>query len=84
MGLIPSPTALKAMGIHRLWNGIRTGNQRTLLLGAGMFAISWLRSNSGPKKELLYSKTIPDGSSFVVRSGKAGQLPKVVVTRSPE
>ena len=82
MGLIPTPAALRAMGVSRVWNGLRTGDQRTLLFGAGMFAVSWLRSHSEPKKKLLYRKTIPAGSSFVIRTGKDGELPEVVVSKA--
>ena len=81
MGLIPSPTTMKSMGVARLWTGLRTGDQRSVLLGAGLFAISWLRLSRGPKKTLLYSKTIPEGSSFVIRTGQAGTLPEIEVLK---
>ena len=81
MGLIPTPNMMKGAGAARLWNGIRTGDQRTLLIGAALYGIAWLRNNSGPKKELLYSKTIPEGSSFVIRTGKPGELPHIDVTK---
>jgi len=81
MGLIPSPTSMKSMGVARLWNGVRTGDQRSVLLGAGLFAISWLRLNRGPKKTLLYSKTVPEGSSFVIRTGQPGDLPEIEVIK---
>ncbi|MDH3249040.1 MAG: hypothetical protein OEQ47_08770 [Acidimicrobiia bacterium] len=81
MALIPGPTAMKAAGAQRLWNGIRTGDQRALLFGAGLYAVAWLRANRGPKKELLYRKTIPEGSSFVIRTGKAGELPEIDVVK---
>ena len=73
MGLIPTPNMMKGAGAARLWNGIRTG--------AALYGIAWLRNNSGPKKELLYSKTIPEGSSFVIRTGKPGELPRIDVTK---
>jgi hypothetical protein len=81
MALIPGPTAMKAAGAQRLWNGLRTGDQRALLLGAGLYAVAWLRANKGPKKELLYRKTIPEGSSFVIRTGKQGELPEIDVVK---
>lgn len=79
--MIPSPTTMKSMGVARLWNGLRTGDQRSVLLGAGLFAISWLRLSRAPKKTLLYSKTIPEGSSFVIRTGQAGELPEIEVLK---
>lgn len=82
MGLIPSPAAMKGAGLSRIWSGLRRGDQRTLLIGAGLWAVSWLRSNSGPKKELLYRKTVPDGSSFVIRTGKLGELPEIEVVKT--
>lgn len=81
MALIPGPTVMKVAGTRRLWNGLRTGDQRTLLAGAGLYAVAWLRANRGPKKELLYSKTIPEGSSFVIRTGKQGELPQIDVVK---
>ena len=81
MGLIPNPKMMKAAGAQRLWSGIRTGDQRTLLLGGALYGIAWLRSNRGPKKELLYRKTIPKGSSFVIRTGKQGELPQIDVVK---
>ncbi len=79
--MIPSPTTLKSMGVTRLWTGVRTGDQRSVLIGAGLFAFSWLRLNREPKKTLLYRKTIPAGSSFVIRTGRPGELPEVHVTK---
>jgi hypothetical protein len=32
-------------------------------------------------KELLYRKTIPEGSSFVIRTGKQGELPQIDVVK---
>ncbi len=81
MGLIPGPKTMKATGAARVWNGLRTGDQRSLLLGAALYGIAWLRANSGPKKELLYRKTIPEGSSFVIRTGKQGELPEIEVVK---
>ncbi len=81
MALIPSASMMKAAGAQRLWNGLRTGDQRTLLMGAGLYAVAWLRANRGPKKELLFRKTIPEGSSFVIRTGKEGELPEIDVVK---
>ena len=81
MALIPGTAAIKAAGVQRLWSGLRSGDQRALLTGAGLYAVAWLRANKGPKKELLYRKTIPEGSSFVIRTGKAGELPEIDVVK---
>ena len=83
MGLIPSPLTMKSLGLTRLWNGLRTGDQRSVLFGAGLFAFSWLRLNREPKKTLLYRKTLPEGSSFVIRTGKPGDLPEIEVLKKP-
>ena len=82
MGLIPNPNTMKSMGIGRLWNGLRTGDQRSVLAGAGLFAISWLRRTRAPKKTLIHRSTVPDGSSLVIRSGPAGEMPDVTVIRA--
>lgn len=79
MPLIPTPKMMKGAGAARMWTGVRTGDQRALLIGAGLYAVAWLRANRGPKKELLYRKTIPEGASFVIRTGKQGELPEIDV-----
>ena len=44
-----------------------------LYAGAALMAYGWLRKTAGPKKELLYKKEVPVGTSVVVRYRKGAQ-----------
>ncbi len=79
MPLIPPPSQLMGLGTQRLFRGLRQGDQRALLLGAGMLAFGWLRKTAAPKKELLYRKEVPLGSTVVVRYRK-GDAPRLEIT----
>lgn len=65
-------------GVARAFRGVRSGDQQVLLTGAALAALGlWHRSNK-KKKELLYRKTVREGSSIVVRygSGKCVEVRK--------
>ncbi len=79
MPLTPNPARLMATGTSRLFRGLREGDQRSLLVGAGLLAFGWWRKTAPPKKELLYRKTVPVGSTVVVRYGKSGE-PRLEIT----
>lgn len=79
MPLIPDTARLMTTGTSRLFQGLREGDQRNLLVGAGLIAFGWWKKTAPPKKELLYRKTIPMGSTVVVRYGKTGD-PKLEIT----
>jgi hypothetical protein len=79
MGLIPEPRSLMALGVTRLLQGLRTGDQRALLLGAALAAFGWWRNSAAPKKELLKRTVVAKGSSVVVRN--ATDQPGVEIRR---
>ncbi|CAN5808465.1 hypothetical protein BH23ACT5_BH23ACT5_07980 [soil metagenome] len=63
---------LKTIGWARAIQGLRDGNQSLLVSGLALLLIQRLRS-SRPKRELIYRKTIPLGSTIVVRHTAGGQ-----------
>jgi hypothetical protein len=69
MGLIPEPRSLVSLGTSRLFRGLRTGDQRTLLTGAALAAFGWWRLSGGPKKELVHREVLREGQSLVIRNG---------------
>lgn len=69
MGLIPDPRSLVSLGSARLFQGLRTGDQRALLTGAAFVAFGWWRKAAGPKKVLLHRSVVKEGSSLVIRNG---------------
>lgn len=69
MGLIPDPGSMMSLGATRALRGLRTGDQRTLFIGAAMAAFGWYRRSKAPKRELLRRIEVPEGTSLVIRSG---------------
>ncbi|MEX2422818.1 MAG: hypothetical protein WD990_02465 [Acidimicrobiia bacterium] len=69
MAVIPDPRSLISMGATRLFAGLRTGDQRTLLSGAAIAAFGLWRRSAGPKKVLLHRSEVREGSSLVIRNG---------------
>ena len=68
MGLIPEPGSLVSMGSARLFQGLRTGDQRALLTGAAIAAIGLWRRSAGPKRVLVHRSVVREGSSLVIRN----------------
>jgi hypothetical protein len=71
---IPFPSNLAADGVARVWRGLRQGDQRGLLLGAAMLAVSWLRESRGPERTLIKRIVLPAGESVVIRNGPGEPL----------
>ncbi|MEX2280760.1 MAG: hypothetical protein WEA76_11820 [Acidimicrobiia bacterium] len=69
MGLIPDPRSLVSLGSARLFQGLRTGDQRALVTGAALAAFGWWRKSAGPKKVLIHRSVVREGSSLVIRNG---------------
>ncbi len=77
--------------INRLWGdptseayrrslqGLREGDRRQLTIGLALAAFAYLRS-TGPRKELLYRKTVPKGSALVIHHRKRGR-PKLEIRK---
>lgn len=72
---------LKTIGWARAIQGLREGNQSLLVTGLAILLIQGLRS-SRPKRELVYRKTIPLGSTIVVRHTHRGQ-PRLDIHKPP-
>lgn len=59
--------------------GLREGDQRELFYGLALWAIAYLR-RTAQRKQLLYSKSVPEGSAIVVHHKRFGD-PKIEVIR---
>lgn len=70
---------INRVGWQRSWRGLRTGEQRDLYLGLGLVAIGFLR-RTGPRKQLIYRKTVDEGSALVIHH-KGPEDPHLTVIR---
>mgnify|MGYP001203880215 CR=1 FL=1 len=70
---------LKSIGWMRTLRGVREGDQLILFTGLALVALQWLR-NSGQKKELIYRKKVPVGSSVLIRHVHRG-APKITIQK---
>lgn len=71
MPILPAPAVLLRRGITRFFRGLREGDQRTVLTGAVIAAIGWLR-RSERERTLVHSEELKDGQSVVVRRTSPG------------
>ncbi|HEX6220764.1 MAG TPA: hypothetical protein VF115_06695 [Acidimicrobiia bacterium] len=69
----------RAEGVRRTLRGFREGDNRELYLGLALWAFTYLR-NTTPKRQLLYRKTVPEGSALVIHHTKRG-APKLEIRR---
>lgn len=58
-------------GMRRTLKGLREADNRELAFGLALAALSYLQ-RTAPRKELLYRKTIPEGSTLVIRNTPRG------------
>jgi hypothetical protein len=70
MGLMPDPRSLLSLGAARLFQGLRTGDQRAFLTGTAIAAFGLWRKSAQPKKVLIHRSVVREGSSLVVRNGE--------------
>lgn len=68
---------LRPLGWARTLRGLREGDQMVLLTGLGLIALQALRGSKG-KRELIYRKKLPVGSTLVVRHARSGS-PKLEI-----
>jgi len=68
-----------AVGLSRTLRGLRTGDQRDLYLGLGLAALSFIR-RTAPRKQLLYRRTVREGSAIVIHNRRLG-APKIEVIK---
>ncbi|MEX2654961.1 MAG: hypothetical protein WD532_08035 [Acidimicrobiia bacterium] len=69
MGLIPDPRSLVSLGTARLFQGLRTGDQRAVFTGAALAVFGWWRRSAQPNKVLVHRSVVREGSSLVIRNG---------------
>lgn len=69
---------LRPIGMARALRGLREGNQAVLLTGLALILFERLRSNRG-KRELIYRKKLPIGSTLVVRHAGPGSTQKLQI-----
>lgn len=77
------PGSPRTLGTAAALRGLRTGDQRTLLGGAALLALGWWQSQEG-QRELIYRREVPLGSTVVVRHGRKGELPEIVIHESED
>lgn len=61
----------KEQGYTRTLRGLREGDTRELSLGLALSALAYLQRTK-PRKQLLYRKTVPEGSALVIHHKKSG------------
>ena len=72
---------IRSASIDRTLRGLRTGDQRQLYSGLGLAALLFLR-NTRPRRRLLFSKKLPEGSALVIHHKRSGD-PKIEVIKPP-
>ncbi len=73
---------IRSASIDRTLRGLRTGDQRQLYGGLGLAALLYLRSTR-PRRRLLFSKKLPEGSALVIHHKRWGD-PKIEVIKPPK
>ena len=58
-------------GRARVLRGIREGDRRETYLGLALSALAYLQRTK-PKKELVFRKTVPEGTALVIHHKKSG------------
>lgn len=66
-------------GLRRTLRGFRKGDQRELYLGLALTALAYLRRTE-PRRELIFRKTVPEGSALVIHHKKRG-APRIQVIK---
>jgi hypothetical protein len=72
---------LKPLGWARTIRGAREGNQTLIMTGLGLIFFQYLR-DSKQKKQLIYRKVVPLGSTIVVRHARRGE-PRIEIKKPP-
>jgi len=70
---------LNSIGWARTIRGAREGDQSLLLTGLGLIFFQYLRT-SKQKKQLIYRKVLPVGSTIVVRHARRGD-PRIEIRK---
>jgi hypothetical protein len=72
---------IRRESIDRTLRGIRTGDQRELYSGLSLAALAYLRATR-PRRRLVFSKKLPEGSTLVIHHRRSGD-PKIEVIKPP-
>lgn len=67
------------IGIRKTLRGLREGDQRELYYGLALSALAYMR-RTAPRKQLLFRKSVPEGSAIVIHHKRFGD-PKIEVIR---
>ena len=62
-------------GLRHLFGGARRGNAALAALGAALLALGWVRRTAGPRRRLIYQRTLKRGEAVrigVVDPGRPG------------
>ncbi len=59
------------VGRLRVMQGLREGDDRQLYTGMALLALSYLQRTK-PRKELIYRKSIPEGTALVIHHKGSG------------
>lgn len=59
------------VGRIRVMQGLREGDERQLYIGLSLLALSYLRRTQ-PRKKLLYSRSVPEGTALVIHNKGSG------------
>lgn len=60
-------TSFLGWGIRQFFGGVRRGSAGAAGLGAAISILSWVKSRSGPDKELLYAANLSEGETLKIR-----------------
>lgn len=59
-------------GMRRTLRGMREGDRRELLFGLALAGLAYLQRTK-PRRQLIHSQTIPEGSTVVIRNTEPGK-----------
>jgi len=64
-------SSAREAGRERTLRGLREGDHRETYLGLALTALAYLQRTK-PRKQLLYRKTVPEGSALVIHHKRSG------------
>jgi hypothetical protein len=59
-------------GRLRVFQGLRQRDDRQLMIGLSLMALSYLQKTK-PRKQLLYRKAVPEGTALVIHHRSSGE-----------
>ncbi|HEU4318631.1 MAG TPA: hypothetical protein VFS66_00970 [Acidimicrobiia bacterium] len=69
-------------GFRRTLTGLREGNRTELYTGLALTALAYI-SRTRPQRQLLFRKSLPEGSALVIHHKKRG-APRIEVIKPPK